>query len=270
MAQRMGVTGVYRISMERAGLPDLIYIGQSCDILRRRSVHLWELNSGRHKNRRLQNAYNKYGATSLRHEVLELCHADSLTTVEQKWLDAEIARVGKTLVCNVRLECVVSGKGTKRSAETCAKISSALKGRSVSQEWRDRLSKSRAGKRLTEEQRQARSEALRKCGKMARTITPLQREIASRTHKGKTISEGHKAALRAAQTGRKMSAEAIEKSASKRRGVPLSAETKEHLRRKALGRKLSPETIAKMNAGRAATRARKAEASWSASKAAQP
>lgn len=274
MAQRMGVTGIYRVSIVRPDLPDLIYIGQACDIARRKSVHLWELNSGKHKNRRLQNAYRRYGAASFRHEILEICAAGRLADAEQEWLDAEILRVGKPMVCNVRLECVVSGKGTKFSVETCAKISKALKGRTVSQEWRERLSKARTGQKLTEEQRRAHSEVLRKCGNMTRVISPSQREIASRTHRGKAISEAHKAALREANTGRKQTAEAIEKSALKRRGGIRSAETRERIRQKALGRTISPETIAKMNASRAATRARKAaekqaELSWSQSKGAQ-
>ncbi|HEY1011337.1 MAG TPA: GIY-YIG nuclease family protein [Herpetosiphonaceae bacterium] len=66
---------------------DKIYVGSAVNLAGRWKHHCWELRRGRHFNRHLQNAWNKYGGDNFRFSILELVPRDELHTAEQKWID---------------------------------------------------------------------------------------------------------------------------------------------------------------------------------------
>jgi hypothetical protein len=48
-----------------------IYVGLTTDYVRRRNEHIYELRHGRHSNKHLQNAWNKYGESDFEFSILE-------------------------------------------------------------------------------------------------------------------------------------------------------------------------------------------------------
>ena len=62
------------------------YIGQSQDISLRWTKHKQALNNKKHENKRLQNAWNKYGEGSFVFSILELCPVELLNQQEVYWI----------------------------------------------------------------------------------------------------------------------------------------------------------------------------------------
>lgn len=77
-------SGIYQI---RNTQNDKIYIGRSVNIPTRKRNHFRELSNGKHKNIKLQRAYNQYGKDSFIFEILELCDPDRTKDREQWHLD---------------------------------------------------------------------------------------------------------------------------------------------------------------------------------------
>jgi len=79
------IMGIYKIENLTNGKE---YIGSSNDIPKRWKQHLGMLNKNNHHSIHLQRAWNKYGESNFKFEVLELVHEESLLfEVEQKWMD---------------------------------------------------------------------------------------------------------------------------------------------------------------------------------------
>jgi group I intron endonuclease len=81
-------TGIYKIGFEN-GKIDKFYIGSTIKGFRQRwGSHLVLLNKQKHPSIRLQYAFNKYGASNIRFEILEIVNDFSLTIeTEQKYID---------------------------------------------------------------------------------------------------------------------------------------------------------------------------------------
>lgn len=62
------------------------YIGQSIDIENRFVRHKCELRKGRHVNKHLQHAWNKYGENNFKFEIIEICSKTSLNNRECYWI----------------------------------------------------------------------------------------------------------------------------------------------------------------------------------------
>ena len=63
------------------------YVGQSTDLSRRKSYHFTALFKGTHKNKHLQAAYNRYGASCFQWLILQVvCGTSSLDTAERHWI----------------------------------------------------------------------------------------------------------------------------------------------------------------------------------------
>ncbi len=78
-------SGIYRITNTHN---DKCYIGSSKNIkFRMYDQHRRELRKNAHKNGHLQGAWNKYGESLFKFEVLEYCEVDSLIKREQYWID---------------------------------------------------------------------------------------------------------------------------------------------------------------------------------------
>jgi|694.fasta_scaffold04147_11 hypothetical protein len=60
------------------------YIGQSIDIKNRFIRHKYQLNKNIHDNKKLQNAWNKYGKQSFKFEILIKCNKELLKKLEKQ------------------------------------------------------------------------------------------------------------------------------------------------------------------------------------------
>ena len=77
-------SGIYGI---RNIINGMIYIGQSHNIHKRWIQHKYELNTQIHHNRKLQNAWNKYGEENFYFFVIEKCEQDIINEREIFWID---------------------------------------------------------------------------------------------------------------------------------------------------------------------------------------
>lgn len=76
-------TGIYGIF--RRGTSDC-YIGSSLDIHRRWKDHRGMLRARKHYNKKLENAWYKYGEDAFEFRVIELCEEPRLLATEEHWL----------------------------------------------------------------------------------------------------------------------------------------------------------------------------------------
>lgn len=134
-------SGVYSIVHVASGKR---YVGSTTAILAYRwTEHRWALRAGRHHNRHLQYAWNKYGPTAFIFEVLERCPTELTLAREEFWISFFCAcdpAKGYNL-CGARRNSL----GVKRTAETRLKMSLSQKGRRLTAEHRARLSEAMRG-----------------------------------------------------------------------------------------------------------------------------
>lgn len=155
-----------------------LYYGSAVDFQKRWKKHLEFLRIGKHHNIKLQRAWNKHGPDFFTFYVVEIVQdLDKLLEREQRWLDFVFSTEGW---CYNICKTAGSQRGMKRSAETKAKISAAskirspaarmrmgqayrnrtpetnarlvesLRNRVVSQETRQKMSKSQKGRKHTQ------------------------------------------------------------------------------------------------------------------------
>jgi hypothetical protein len=77
-----GLSGVYSISSINT---DRIYIGSSINIGKRLSSHKRELEKGTHRNKKLQNHYNKYENDILKFSIISVC--EDYRIIEQEYIN---------------------------------------------------------------------------------------------------------------------------------------------------------------------------------------
>ena len=76
--------GIYQI---RNKVDNKIYIGSSKELKIRKSKHFRMLKDGKHDNKHLQRAFNKYGESNFVFEIVELCDENEQFVLEQYWID---------------------------------------------------------------------------------------------------------------------------------------------------------------------------------------
>lgn len=64
-----------------------VYIGQSCNIEKRKEIHFIALERNCHQNEYLQRSYNKYGIENFSHEIIEECSEELLSEREIYWIN---------------------------------------------------------------------------------------------------------------------------------------------------------------------------------------
>jgi group I intron endonuclease len=205
----MKKAGIYKIKNTKNGN---LYIGQSIDIIHRKSCHWSLLHKNKHNNIHLQYAWNKYGWDKFIYEIILLCEPSELTYYEQALVDMLLPKY------NIRRECVTSCLGVKatesakkkmsearlgeknhlfgkhHSLETLKKISIANSGRVVSEETRAKLSANSKGKNNANYGKHFSDEVKKKISESekGKTISEWQKLRVSETHRGKPLTEEHR------------------------------------------------------------------------------
>jgi group I intron endonuclease len=165
-----------------------VYVGQTNNIKSRIAGHFRDLKRGKHCNRHLQSAFEKYGEEKFRPHIAEFCAIDDLTAREQAWMDylgeAKIyniapaggsclgikhtkefcekqsaRRKGMKQPLHVCLAVGMSNRTRITSDETRRKLSLALSRRVVTKETRMKLSAANKGRPLSEDQKKKISDA---------------------------------------------------------------------------------------------------------------
>lgn len=250
-------SGIYKITCTST---EKFYIGSAVNLQTRRYDHFKTLQENKHKNPKLQRAWNKYGEDAFTFEVLELVLVPFLLEREQYWFDKlkpfdkkgfNIARVAG------------SNLGGTHTPETREKIRQAKLGKKMPREAVEKSRQANLGRKLTPEQleerrsRKHKPESIEKMRSWERTPeyleklrvtrnTPEARERNRQSQLGKKLSPETKEKLRQANLGKKMSPEAIEKTRQASLG-------------RNVGRKHTPEEIEKMKQAHAARKAKKRE-----------
>ena len=141
-------SGIYRI---RNLVNGKVYIGSAVNIRHRWQLHIQQLRNNKHHSVKLQRAFNKYGEDNFTIEILEILEDRSLLLeTEQKYMDKyNVVQEGYNV-------CPIAGSslGVKRSEETRKKIGDLHRGRTWSEEAREKLRQALLGKHITEEHRQ--------------------------------------------------------------------------------------------------------------------
>jgi group I intron endonuclease len=147
------ISGVYVITNSQNGHQ---YIGSTKNFLTRFYDHKKRLESGIHRNKHLQNAWNKYGSKCFSFSIVECCDASKLIEREQFYIntlkpeyniakDAQRFGAGLKLSEKRKKEIGQSKVGNQywlgrhHTAETKEKISKAHKGKSLSDEHKKKI-----------------------------------------------------------------------------------------------------------------------------------
>jgi group I intron endonuclease len=151
------------------------YVGSAKTFCQRFSEHRSQLRRGKHHNKHLQSSWTKHGEQAFRFTPILICAPANLVMYEQIAIDTmlpeyNLARVaGNTLgtkrSAETRAKIAEKAKGRKfppRSAEYRAKISAAHRGRMPSAEHMAALQAGRQAREFSQEERQAKSETLRR------------------------------------------------------------------------------------------------------------
>lgn len=214
----MNLGGIYEIVNTVNGRR---YIGSAVDFKRRWKTHKRLLAKGKHHSIHLQRAWDEDGVANFKFAPLMTePYFGDLIWWEQRFLDALRPEY------NISLAASAPMKGRKHSPKAKDKMSRSGKGKPKSPSHCAAISVGQRGRKMSEIARKALREA----------------------NVGRALSDEHKDKLRVWNTGKVMSPDAIERSASKRRGVkrgPQSAELIEKRIAPLRGRKRDPEVVAR-------------------------
>jgi group I intron endonuclease len=205
------------------------YVGSAVHISRRWAEHRKHLKAGTHHSRKLQNAWNKHGASAFAFVLLEaVANKEMLIEREQHWIDA----MGACALGYNSRPVATSMLGFKHSPETIERCRAMNLGRRMPEHVKAALLAANLGRKQTEE----------------------HKEKLAASNRGKKRPAHVIAAVVAAHTGMKRSEETrlkISRGAlgnTKRLGHRHSDETKARIAEAKRGRKLSAEHRAKISA----------------------
>jgi len=216
---------VYKITHVASGKS---YVGSTCQLLRRWSLHRKALRVGKHHSRHLQSAWNKYGEDAFIFEVIEIVDdVGNLIVREQAWInDLKAWRDGYNVSPTAG-----SPRGVKHTAETRAKVSAAGTGRTLSPGHVALIS------------------ARAKVASLVHFHSPEARARAGAKNRGKVKPESARRTLSRIRTGMKFPPEwraAISACAVGRKHGPMPLETRAKLSVAATGKSPTAETRVKL------------------------
>lgn len=237
-----------------------LYVGSSIYMRRRIRQHIYHLERKTHANRRLQNAFLKYGRESFSVSILEDGFTrEKISIVEQKHMDTLKPEY------NI-LENAYTHLGSVRREETKAKIGASHKGMKHTEEAKAKMSKSLKGKKKpprTEEHKNKLAEAMRNriftAEHKANFLLAMAKRRGSKLpdEVKKKMSEAQKRIpldvrerMNQANRDRGISAEGLARISEASRNRIVSDKTRRKLSESKKGSKLSQETIAKRQATR--------------------
>lgn len=215
--------GIYTITHLETGR---IYIGSTNYLELRWKQHRYELEKGKHQNRKLQGSWNRHGGATFSFGVLEIV-TDLETLLDREdfhvndkkpfYNIAPVFRLGNEFYRELGRKWGLANKGRIHSEETRRKVSEAGKGRMITEETRRKLSEALKGRKLTAETKQKLSDA----------------------KKGRTLSEEHRNKLSEVRKGRP--------------GTPHTEETRQKIAEKARNRTEHIRKLSEGNIGRKAS-----------------
>ncbi len=197
------------------------YIGSSKNIYVRIRVHWNQLRKGKHHNHFMQCSWNKYGEDAFQYCILELteCTKAALLNCEQYYIDTLKPEFNANPIAATQL-------GFKQSEETKKKISeghkgnlNGMSGKSHSSETKAKMTQVLRGHSVSEETRKKISETI--------LFLPVEEKIKIATavsvaQTGRHLSEEHKNKLSKAATGQ------IRDALSEEQKAKISASLKGH------------------------------------------
>lgn len=133
------ICGIYCISNSK-----YFYVGQSVDIYRRWNKHRWELKNDRHKNKIMQNVYNLHKEDDpFEYTIIRESEAEELNKLEKEFMIEYYYKFPDKRCMNIAdpEKCYTSNPETRK------KISIAMTGKSLSEETKAKMSKSRKGQK---------------------------------------------------------------------------------------------------------------------------
>ncbi len=185
--------GIYLISSLTTGK---VYVGQSINVRKRIQEHTSALKRKGHPNTYLQRAWDLYGAEDFVARAIEIAPIEQLLAIEQYWINKYKSYLREN---GFNLSAIANTQtGIKRSDETKARMSIALRGKKRTEEQKKHISLIQTGKKLTEQHK---------------------RNIAEGNKKRAPHSAESKAKMSLAATGRKMSPEARAKMSSSKKAL---------------------------------------------------
>jgi group I intron endonuclease len=177
-----------------------MYIGQSVNVRKRKSYHLWLLRTNNHFNPKLQSAFNKYGEENFEFVILEKCNKDELD-------DKEIKYINRYNTINDGYNICEGGEGSL--------------GRTLSEETKQKISNANTGRKQDEVAKKRKSEIMKELWETAeyrkkmeqrpkpkpwnkgRRHTEEEKKHLSEKLKGRRITEEHKKKLHELYKGEK-------------------------------------------------------------------
>ncbi|HTG95793.1 MAG TPA: GIY-YIG nuclease family protein [Pyrinomonadaceae bacterium] len=196
------LSGIYQILNTANGRR---YIGSAVSLRRRRYQHFSALTRGLHCNRKLQAAWNRYGADSFTFQILLVCVKEDLLFFEQRCLDRLRPPYNLSPVAGSQLgykftpEAIVrmAARPIRRWSETeKAKVSASMQGREKTAEHLANISAALLGNKCALGcKRSEETKVKMSIAKQGRKQSPQHRANNAAARRGKKLSDEHKANL---------------------------------------------------------------------------
>ena len=148
-------SGIYKISCV---VDEKVYIGLSANIDNRLRFHKNRLKTNSHKNKHLQNAWNRYGEDRFKFEVIEMCDIDQMNEKEKHWIS--FYRSDKR---EFGFNKTAGGEFGRVSDEINQQRIDKLKLQTISKEQRIKISKTLSGRKQSPELVEKRAQSNRIC-----------------------------------------------------------------------------------------------------------
>lgn len=188
----MMASGIYRIVNAVNGKG---YVGSAVNLAKRLySHHRSELRAGTHANGKLQAAWNKYGESAFRFDVLLVCCKEDLIMYEQRAIDAFNAVTDGYNICPVAGSQL--GRKWKQLPEHRKAKAERMRGLKKSPEHKAKIAAAKRGVPLSPEHA-AKARAIN----VGRKHTPESRAINSASKLGRVFSEEVRRKISQAQLG---------------------------------------------------------------------